>query len=291
MEAIIAIQHPCLLGEGAIWDVRSDCVRWLDVLQGMIHSYFPSTGKHTIVQLDTMVGAIVPRSAGGFIAAMQHGFALLEIERGGIEMKTQPEKGLLANRFNDGKCDPEGRFWAGTMAFDETHQAGKLYMLDKDFQCMPKITNTTISNGMAWNKAHTRFYYIDTPTMQVMAYDYDKTTGNISHPKVVITVQEQDGFPDGMTIDDEDKLWIAHYNGWQVIRYDPETGAILLRIPLPVAKVTCCTFGGPAMNDLYITTANKEMSPEEHAAQPLAGSLFVVKNMAYKGFAPFEFAG
>ena len=127
--------------------------------------------------------------------------------------------------------------------------------------------------------------------MEVVTYDYDKTTGNISNRKVAIKVDKNDGYPDGMTIDDEDMLWIAHYNGWQVTRRNPETGELLLRIKLPVAKVTCCTFGGEKMNDLYITTASKEMDMEEHLEQPLAGSLFVVKNLPYKGFAPFEFAG
>jgi sugar lactone lactonase YvrE len=291
MKAELAVQYPCLLGEGPVWDIRANCLRWLDVLNGEVHTFHPEGQKHSSIKLPEMVGAIAPRKQGGFIAAMQYGFSLLDLDLVTMERKAQPEKHVTTNRFNDGKSDPQGRFWAGTLAFDETHGAGKLYMLDKDFNHVAKIENTTISNGMAWNKAHTKFYFIDTPTMEVVAYDYDKASGHISNRKIVITVDESDGYPDGMTIDDEDMLWIAHYNGWQVTRRNPETGETLLSIKLPVAKVTCCTFGGENMNDLYITTASKEMSEDEHAAQPLAGSLFVAKGLPYKGFAPFEFEG
>ena len=291
MKVELAVSHPCLLGEGPIWDVRSNCVRWLDVLNGEVHSYFPKENKHTLLKLPEMIGAIVPRKQGGFIAAMQTGFSLLNLESLSVETKSQPEENIPTNRFNDGKADPGGRFWAGTLAFDETQGVGKLYMLDKDFNHSVKIENTTISNGMAWNKAHNTFYYIDTPTMEIVSYDFDKLTGHISNRKIVTTIAPEDGYPDGMTIDDEDMLWIAHYNGWQVTRRDPSTGAKLFAIKLPVAKVTCCTFGGDNMNDLYITTASKEMNEEEHIQQPLAGSLFVVKDLPYKGFLPFEFAG
>jgi sugar lactone lactonase YvrE len=144
---------------------------------------------------------------------------------------------------------------------------------------------------MAWSSDYKTFYYIDTPTCEVVAYDFDLLTGNIGNKRVVIRIPPQEGFPDGMTIDNEGMLWIAHWDGWQVSRWNPNKGKKLLSIPLPVAQITSCTFGGDNLQDLYITSARVNLTEEQLKQQPLAGSLFVLRNSGFHGTPSFEFKG
>ena len=289
--AEVLVAHTCLLGEGPVWNRAEQCILWLDVLRGQIHSYYPETKTHKTFNVNRMVGAVVIRRAGGLLAALQDGFALINTNYNTVIPIADPEAQLPGNRFNDGKCDPAGRFWAGTMSLTEAPNAGSLYVLEPNLSVSKKIEGTTISNGMAWSPDNSTFYYIDTPTMQVVAYDYNTATGEISNKRVAIQVADEEGYPDGMTIDTEGMLWIAHWDGWQVARWNPNTGEKLLSIPLPVARVSCCTFGGETYEDLYITTAKKELSEKELKEQPLAGALFIVRNCGFKGMAPFEFKG
>ncbi len=289
--AEVLVAHTCLLGEGPVWSKDEHCILWLDVLRGEIHSYYPESKTHKTFTVGRMVGAVAIRRAGGLLAALQDGFALINMEYNTIIPIADPELHLPANRFNDGKCDPAGRFWAGTMSLTEEPHAGSLYVLSPNLSVTKKIERTTISNGMAWSPDHKTYYYIDTPTMQVVAYDYNEASGEISNKRVAITVPQEEGYPDGMTIDTEGMLWIAHWDGWQVARWNPHTGEKMHTIKLPVARVSCCTFGGETMEDLYITTAKKELTEEEQKAQPLAGALFIVKNCGYKGMAPYDFKG
>ncbi|MCA9977634.1 MAG: SMP-30/gluconolactonase/LRE family protein, partial [Anaerolineales bacterium] len=194
------------------------------------------------------------------------------------------------NRFNGGYCDGDGRFWAGTMALTMEDGAGALYRLDADLSVHTMLSGVTISNGMAWSQDQRTLYYIDTPTRTVTAFDFTAETGEIGNGRVALTIPATMGYPDGMTIDRDGKLWIAHYDGGCVRRWDPETGNVLATIPLPVSKVTACTFGGPNLDRLYITTASQEMSDEQKAAEPLAGSLFVAQT-PYQGFVTSRFAG
>jgi sugar lactone lactonase YvrE len=151
------------------------------------------------------------------------------------------------------------------------------------------IENTTIANGMAWSPDHETLYFIDTPTFEVAAYQYDSATGQISDRRVVITIPKTDGYPDGMTIDCDGMLWIAHWDGWQVTRWNPQTGEKLHHIKLPVSRITSCTFGGENLDDLFITSARKGLSEAELDMQPLAGSLFVIRNCGYQGLPSFQF--
>ena len=272
-----------ILGEGPVWDSATKSILWLDIVQGIIHEYFPAKEKHSQLSLGEMVGAIALSQDNQLIAALQSGFAFIERKNGMIRRIQDPEAHLPENRFNDGKCDPAGRFWAGTMALDEAADAGNLYMLDQHLLVTIKISNVSVSNGMAWRADESTFYYIDSPTRQVVAYDFERTSGTLSNRRVVITIPEGEGFPDGMTIDTEDKLWIAHWDGWQVSRWDPDTGEKLLQIDLPVAKVTSCVFGGPTLQDLYITTASIGLDDMDLQKQPLAGQLFVWKRTGYQG--------
>ncbi|HVX49230.1 MAG TPA: SMP-30/gluconolactonase/LRE family protein [Chitinophagaceae bacterium] len=286
----VLLQQQCLLGEGPVWDAANNCLYWVNILPGDIHRLCLTNSAHTIVNVGQMVGAVALRKNGGLVAAMQHGLYFVDFDNKTLQPITAPEAGIPTNRFNDGKCDAAGRFWAGTMPFNEKEPAGSLYMLDKNLSVTKKIEGVTISNGMAWNSDNTVMYFIDTPTRYIVAYDFDLATGSISNKRIAVDVHHEKGYPDGMTIDCDGMLWVAYYGGWQVIQYNPRTGAALQKIDFPVANITCCTFGGDGLNNLFVTTARKELSAEALAQQPLAGSVFVVKNIGSTGVLPNAFA-
>ncbi|MDR3696635.1 SMP-30/gluconolactonase/LRE family protein [Mucilaginibacter sp.] len=289
MQAEIILPHQCLLGEGPVWDIKRGVICWIDILDGEIHEYSPESKKHKTIPVNQMVGAAVICRDGNFLAALKNGFGFVNRETGEVNMLANPESHIPGNRFNDGKCGPDGRFWAGTMSHTDEPGKGSFYAFDTDHSVSKKISNVSISNGMAWSADHKTFYYIDTPTFTVAAYDFDKNTAEISNKRVVINIPKEDGSPDGMTIDSEGMLWIAHWDGWQITRWNPDTGKKLLSIPLPAARITSCAFGGDDMDDLYITSARTGLTKDQLTEQPLAGSLFIIKNIGYKGLQGFEF--
>ncbi len=289
LQPVVVVEHYCLLGEGPVWDAKKQVVCWVDILNGAIHGYAPKNKVHTTISLNQLIGAFAFCTDGNFIAALQNGFAFIERASGEIKMIEDPEAHLPGNRFNDGKCDPAGRFWAGTMALTEESGAGSFYTIEKNVGVTKKINNVSISNGMVWSADHTTLYYIDSPSFKVVAYDYDTTTGHISNERTIITIRAADGVPDGMTIDTEGMLWIAHWDGWQVTRWNPATGEKLFHFTLPVGRVTSCTFGGQSLEDLYITSARVGLTDEALESQPLAGALFVIPNCGFKGLPAFEF--
>ena len=213
---------------------------------------------------------------------------LLTENQAATMMISNPEPHLPGNRFNDGKCDPAGRFWAGTMSHTDEPEKGSLYLLDKDLSVTQKIENVSISNGLAWSPDQNTFYYIDTPTKKVAAFHFDKTNGNIENKRYVIQFSNNEGTPDGMTIDSEGMLWIAHWDGWQISRWNPATGEKIKTILLPVSRVTSCCFGGKNLDDLYITSASTGLSDDQLRKEPLAGSLFVIKNTGFHGLTAFR---
>jgi sugar lactone lactonase YvrE len=285
----LVLDHKCLLGEGALWDHHTNAICWVDILNGQIHEYSTSTNGHRIHSLNEMVGTIALCNNGDFLAAIKSGVVIVNREGLITKRLVHPEAHLPGNRYNDGKCDPGGRLWVGSIALDESEGAANLYRINPDLSTSTVITNVTISNGMAWSGDQRTFYYIDTPTLTVSAFDYDLSRGQITNGRTAIEIPRSEGWPDGMTIDEEGMLWIAHWDGWQVARWNPNTGKKLLSIRLPAAHVSCCTFGGQNFGDLYITTARKGLTPAQLQEQPLAGSLFVVRDCGYNGRPTFEF--
>jgi sugar lactone lactonase YvrE len=283
------LEANAVLGEGSLWDPRNNCLYWVDILDRMVNIYDPVTGTNRAIEVPQDVGTVVSDSAGNLMLALRDGFARLDIDTGDVVMVAeQKAEGI---RFNDGKCDPAGRFWAGTMAYDMTDGAAALYCLDTNFTVRQMIDDVTISNGLVWTSDARDFYYIDTPTFEVAAFDYDIDTGNISNRRVVIKFDQSMGRPDGMTIDEEDMVWIAHWDGGRVTRWDPKTGKMLETIEVPGARlVTSCAMGGPDLNELYITTASVDLNEEKRKSQPLAGSLFRVQ-VDVKGVPAFCFKG
>jgi sugar lactone lactonase YvrE len=287
----VVTDHSSLLGEGPVWDAANKQILWIDILKGEIHQYVPEKKMHKTFKVNQMIGAIALRSSGGIVAALQHGFALIDLEKETVKPIADPEAHLAENRFNDGKCDAAGRFWAGTMSVLDTPEAGSLYVLDSDLSVSVKIQGVGCSNGIAWSPDGSILYYIDTLTRQVAAFDYDVIHGNISNKRTVINIPEAEGYPDGMTIDTEGMLWIAMWDGWKVARYNPGTGKLIQNILLPVSKVTSCTFGGEKLQDLYITSAKTGLTKSDLSEQPLAGCLFVIKNCGFTGMEASRFQG
>lgn len=274
---------PCLLGEGPVWDAARSTICWVDIENGLIHQYHTRRQLHSTTAVQQLIGSVALTREGDFIAALKSGIGIIQRDTGTIRIISSPECHLPNNRFNDGKCDPAGRFWAGTVSLSEQPQAGNVYMLTHELQVIRKIKQVTIPNGMAWSPDAQTFYFIDSPARTVVAYGYNNETGDIRDKRVVLEIPATAGLPDGMTIDSEGMLWIAHWNGWQVSRWNPHTGEQLHRIELPVANITSCTFGGDNLDDLYITTAAKGLTAEQKQAQPLAGSLFVMPGCGFTG--------
>lgn len=287
--AELVLDAKAILGEGPSWHAEWNILLWVDIVDQKVHLYDPATGSDRVLEIDQPVGAVVPRASGGAVIAAKHGFYTLDLLTGATVPIADPEVHLPENRFNDGKCDPVGRFWAGTMLNREV-AAGSLYCLESDYSIRHVLDQVKISNGLGWSPDHKTLYYNDTPTRQVSAFDYDLSTGGISNRRVAIHYPEDHGNPDGMTVDAEGMLWIAEWNGWQVSRWNPNTGQLLDTIQVPVAKVTSCVFGGARLDELYITTASVDLTEEEQKNQPLAGGLFVVRP-GVQGTPTYTFAG
>jgi len=287
----LVLDAKATLGEGAIWDARRGVLYWVDILEGQAHEFNPATGADRFVEVGQPVGTVVARRGGGLMAAVQGGFARLDLETGELSIVNDPEAGLPDNRFNDGKCDPAGRFWAGTMSMGEDPAGkGSLYVLEADGRAWRALAGVTVSNGIAWSHDHQTMYYIDTARPEVSAFDYDEATGAIANRRTVVTLPPGDGGPDGMTIDAEGRLWVAHWDGGKVTRWDPTSGRLLATLPLPVSRVTSCAFGGTGLDELYITSARTGLSEEEIARQPMAGGLFRARP-GLKGVPAYEYAG
>ena len=193
---------------------------------------------------------------------------------------------LRRQRFNDGKCDPAGRFWVGTMSLVGEKKTSHLFCYDRDGSVVTKLDGISTSNGIVWSKYHKFMYYIDTPTRKVMEYAYNKETGEISDPRIAVSVADSLGFPDGMAIDADDNLWVAMWGGSAVCCFDRKSGKLINKIEVPAKNVTSCAFGGPELTDLYITTARIGTSEEELEKFPDAGKLFktVINTKGIPGF-------
>jgi len=278
------------LGEGPVWDHERGLLYWVDGLQGLVHIYDPKEHTNRSISLNQYVGAMVLRKSSGAVVAAHHGFYTLDLETGALEVIHDPEAHIPTNRFNDGKCDPAGRFWAGSMDVDEILDNGTLYCLHPDLLVEPKLTPLRISNGMDWSLDRTKMYFIDTPTRVVMVYDYDEATGALAGGVPVIHIPAEEGYPDGMTLDAEGMIWVAHWEGHRVTRWNPHTGELLDTIHVPAPLVTSVAFGGEAMDELYITTARGGLREEALAEYPLSGALFRVKT-SVRGLTPYRFEG
>jgi sugar lactone lactonase YvrE len=278
-------------GEGPFWYAPGDVLYWVDIDAGLLCIYGPSAGTNRTINMHKPCCTVVPRRSGGVMVALENSFAHVDLDSGAVRKVAEVENPPPKKRFNDGKCDPAGRFWAGTMAYDQTPGAATLYRLDPDLSIRPMLRNVTISNGIVWTRDARTMYYIDTPMQEVWAYDYDNDTGDITNRRTVIRIPNEMGHPDGMCIDSQDCVWIALWNGGRACRWDPRSGRLLDTVAAEGAKQTSsCSLGGKDLDELYITTSTQNMTPQQHREQPNAGYLFRCK-VDVPGVVGSEFAG
>jgi sugar lactone lactonase YvrE len=274
------------LGEGPLWDPRENALYWLDINQAKIQRR-DTNGTVQVFDMPFKVTALGLRKAGGFIAASERGFHYWDGQGTALEFIAHPEQGKAGARFNDGKVDRAGRFWAGTM--DPRSATSALYRLNTNLQVNRMETDITISNGIGWSPDNKVMYYVDTLHYVVYTYDFDLAKGKLSNRRVFLQTKPDEGVPDGLTVDSRGYIWIAFYDGWRVTRYTPE-GKVDKQVDLPVARPTCPAFSGPELDELYITTAIDGLPADELAQQPQAGNLFMVKP-GVSGLPEPEFAG
>jgi len=272
------------LGEGPVWDARTQTLYWLDILNKRIYA-----NTDILIESDEFIGCLAPRRGGGLIFTKRFSYWTFVPDASQSTLLSTLTDEPSNNRFNDGKCDPRGRFLAGTMDMGEKDPNGSLYSFDGK-SVTRLLSNVTISNGMAWSPNYKTFYYIDTPTREVKAFDYDLEAGAIVNPRVVVYVPESLGWPDGMTSDTQGNLWIAIWGGAQVTKWNPNTGQLLEQIPVLAKNVSSCVFGGRDMNELYITSARKGLDEATLEQYPLTGGLFRLETKV-EGMPTFEFAG
>jgi sugar lactone lactonase YvrE len=266
-EVELALKVQCALGESPVWDARTNELVWVDIRGERVYWWVPGSPSIRELHIGHTVSAVAPRRLGGYVIAVRSGFGVLDGE-GTFELIAGVETDLLQNRMNDGKCDPAGRFWAGTMSETDDPGAGSLYRLNLDQSVTKVVSGVTVSNGLGWSPDATVMYYVDSLAHGLDAFDFSVDSGEATTRRRIAEIPEELGLPDGIAVDDQGYIWVALYSGGALHRYSPE-GELESRIEVPVALVTSCAFGGPDYHDLYITTA---VDPERD--EPLAGSIF-----------------
>jgi sugar lactone lactonase YvrE len=269
-------------GEGAIW--WKNVLYYVDIEKHLVIRFDPSTGEETFWDVGQRVGTVVARENGGLLCAGDDGFFFLDPATSAVTPIADPEPDKTNNRFNDGKCSPDGAFFAGTISLVKQSGDARLYRLDKDLKVTEAYGPVTNSNGIVWSGDGQTVYYIDTPRREILAFDY--LDGALTNERSVVSTTSIDASPDGMCIDHNDHLWVAFCHGACVICYDPKSGRELRRIELPCLETTSCAFGGSEMEDLYVTTGIHKSVQEEHG-----GRLFVIKGLGVKGRAAHAFLG
>ncbi|XP_064879452.1 regucalcin isoform X1 [Oncorhynchus nerka] len=315
------VKERCEIGEGPVWEEKEGTLLFVDISGQKIHRWNPATNQKETVATEKFVGCAVPRRSGGYVIGEGRSFGALDWESKSISTIAVIDEDKPNNRFNDGKVDPAGRLFAGTMAIEERPtvlelKQGSLFSLNKDHIVVKHFNQVDISNGLDWSLDHKTFYYIDSLTYTVDAFNYDINTGSISeghththththinlvlhrqpcvcvgNRRMVYKMDEGEGIPDGMCIDADGRLWVACYSGGRVIQIDPQTGVRLQTVKLPVDKTTSCCFGGRDYSDLYVTSACKGMDEADMAKQPQAGCVFRITGLGAKGIPANSFTG
>ena len=281
--------EPAMLGEGPCWHAQQKVLYWIDILGERLHCYNPADGSDRTWEIGQMVGTVAPRASGGLVLALVEGFAFFDPETEKLDPLPAIEPGTTT-RFNDGKCDPAGRFWCGSMDLKEKEPLGSLYRMDANGSTTKIEKDITISNGLGWSPDRSTMYHIDSPTKIVSAFDYDLETGAATNRRPILTLGEDEGYPDGMTVDSEGMIWLAHWAGARVCRWNPNSGELLERHDTQAPHTSACCFGGDDLSDLYITTARKGLTEAEQKEFPNSGHLFRLRTNV-TGSETFAFAG
>ncbi len=278
------------LGEGPLWVAAENALYWVDIKLRNVHRLSISTGEKKSWNFDTAVTSLATRKKGGFIATISDGYAFIDFETGKLDPVQLAEKDIVQNRFNDGKLDAKGRYWAGSMDDNEQRATGALYRLAGDLSIKKMDEGYIISNGPAYSADNKTMYHTDTRRKVVYAFDFDIDSGAIRNKRNFIELTtDEEGSPDGMTVDCENCLWLCHFGGKRITRYSAQ-GKVIRVYDMPVPNITSCTLGGPQLDTLYITTARIHLNDEQLDRYPLSGSLFSLKP-GVKGLSTPLFAG
>jgi sugar lactone lactonase YvrE len=279
------------LGERPVWDANVGSLVWVDINAGLLHRLAGDGGDTVIAEAGVPVGAAAPRAGGGYVLATSEGFLLVDAD-GHADGPLIVPPGMPAQvRFNDGACDQLGRFWAGTTATDGQARTASLYRLDPDGSVTEVLAGVTESNGLGWSPDGATFYYTDSGEIEsrVRAFGFDRPAGALRDERDLVRFAPSDGVADGLVVDAEGCLWIAMWDGACVRRYSAE-GELLALYQVPVSRPTCLGFGGPDLDELYLTTAWEGLPDEQRQAEPFAGHLLRARPDA-RGQAPNCYAG
>jgi sugar lactone lactonase YvrE len=276
-----------VLGEGPVWVAREQALYWVDI-KGRKIFRLSERGEISEWPTPLRVGSLAPRVSGGFVGGTDEGIAQINLDSASFEIVANPEQDLPNNRFNDGKVDRRGRFWAGTMDDAERADSGTLYVVEPGFEAIAVDAGYKVTNGPAFSPAGDIMYHNDSARRVTYAFDIGGD-GKPSNRRIFLQFGEADGYPDGMTVDSEGCLWIALWDGWSVRRYSP-TGQWLETVRMPVQRSTSCAFGGPNLDRLYVTSASIGLDESALKMQPNAGGLFML-TPGVQGIQDVPFAG
>ncbi|MFH5878267.1 SMP-30/gluconolactonase/LRE family protein [Arthrobacter sp. NA-172] len=285
----IAIDAAADLAEGPWWDEQRQELLWVDIFAGRIHVLDPASGLDRSIDVGQPIGMVARRQSGGLVCAVRDGIVFIHTDGNAFELAVPIESAIPGNRMNDGACDPAGRLWAGTMATDLSPSAGSLYRISSTLQVTPVLSNVSISNGLDWSPDGQTFYFTDSTTKRLDAYDFDIDTGEISNGRVLVDLPDPIATPDGIAVDAEGTIWVAMWDGGCVHRFSTK-GRLLETLDLPVTRPTSVAFGGPALNQLFITSARNGLTPRQLQDQPHAGAIFVLEP-GVTGRSPYSFRG
>ena len=277
MKADLLYSSQCILAESPLWHAERNCCYWTDIDRGVLYELdwhsartrsWPFTGKLPLV---------VQGKEDELILSINAGLARFDLVSEKLSSIMEIEMPSLGNRCNDGAVDNKGRLWIGTMNLQQKAGAGSLYCIGPDHIAAAKLNHISVSNGITWSLDNKRMFYIDSPTQVVQSYAFEEESGKIFFEKNAVTVPIESGTPDGMAIDREGMLWVAHWGGFGVYRWDPNSGELLAKIAVPVPRVSSCAFVGEELDHLLITTARENMTAEEIAKYPASGDIFIAK--------------
>ncbi len=277
MHAEVLYPSKCILGEGPLWHEGRKCCYWVDIEGCTLYEFDWITHQTRTWKFDGKVSLVVKGTGNQLILTLDSSLIRFDPKSAQIQKIIDVENISLGNRCNDGSVDSSGRLWVGTMSAQHEKEKGALYCVDTDLKIRKKLTNVSISNGIAWSLDNKRLYYIDSPTQVVQSFLFDETSGEIMFEKNIVNIPAEMGSPDGMAIDEEGMLWIAHWGGFGVYRWDPRNGKLLSKIELPVPQVSSCAFVGDDLDYLLITTARENFSEKDINQYPQSGDVFLAK--------------
>lgn len=274
----LLVDCKCNIAECPSYDKENHLLYWVDIFGKQIFRYDIDTKKLDTKSVNKYVSYIVPRKQGGVIIGLQDGMYHYDFDTEICMFLGRPNKyDPYTYRFNDGKCDVMGRIWTGTTAFFEERFDCSLYKVDNGHVFNEMFQGINVSNGLGWSPDNKKMYYIDSGKKLIYSFDFDAEGGRISNKKVIINYKDEGANPDGMTVDSEGMLWICHWGGYTLSRWNPNTGKKIDKIEMPVKQVTCPIFGGKNMSELYVTTARYGCTEDELKKQPHAGSIYKIK--------------